>query len=136
MRMILHEDWDPITMANDICLLELGAEADTSSGMVNTVDIAAVEADLGTRCKAGDWDGGAGSYLYKVCERRVTKHHHHDQIEYPVADCECDAYGDLIGPGMMCAGLEQGGVGICNSPMGTPLYCGGEVDITDDAQPG
>ena len=49
------------------------------------------------------------------------------QIEYPVADCQCDAYGDLIGPGMMCAGLEQGGVGICNSPMGTPLYCEGKV---------
>lgn len=46
-----------------------------------------------------------------------------------MADCECEAYGDLIGPGMMCAGLEQGGVGICNSPMGTPLYCGGKVGI-------
>ena len=44
-----------------------------------------------------------------------------------MADCQCDAYGDLIGPGMMCAGLEQGGVGICNSPMGTPLYCQGKV---------
>ena len=53
------------------------------------------------------------------------------QIEYPVADCQCDAYGDLIGPGMMCAGLEQGGVGICNSPMGTPLYCQGKVLIVD-----
>ena len=67
VRMILHENWDSVTMANDICLLELGAEVDTSSGMVDIADIPTKEPELGTTCSAADWEGGDGHYLYKVC---------------------------------------------------------------------
>lgn len=66
VRMILHENWDSVTMANDICLLELGAEVDTSSGMVDVADIASEEPELGAMCSAADWEGGNGHYLYKV----------------------------------------------------------------------
>ena len=66
VRMILHENWDSVTMANDICLLELGEEVDTSSGMVDITDIITEEPQLGTMCSAADWEGGDGHYLYKV----------------------------------------------------------------------
>ena len=53
-------------MANDICLLELGAEVDTDSGLVDVTDIITEEPELGTRCSAADWEGGDGNSLYKV----------------------------------------------------------------------
>ena len=68
VRMILHENWDSVTMANDICLLELGEEVDISSGMV---DITSEEPELGTMCSAADWEGGDGHYLYKVCRLSI-----------------------------------------------------------------
>ena len=58
---------DQVTMANDICLLELGAEVDTDSGLVDVTDIITEEPELGTRCSAADWEGGDGNSLYKVC---------------------------------------------------------------------
>ena len=69
VRMILHENWDSVTMANDICLLELWEEVDTDSGLVDVTDIAPEEPELGTRCSAADWEGGDGNSLYKVCTR-------------------------------------------------------------------
>ena len=60
-------------MANDICLLELGAEVDTGSGLVDVTDIAPEEPELGTRCSAADWEGGDGNSLYKVYGKKIAK---------------------------------------------------------------
>ena len=55
-----------MTLANDICLLELGAEVDTSSGLVGVTNIIREEPEIGTVCAAADWEGGDGDSLYKV----------------------------------------------------------------------
>ena len=47
------------------------------------------------------------------------------QISYPLQSTEyCQAaYGGDYRDGMICAGLESGGVGWCNGDMGAPLMC-------------
>ena len=47
------------------------------------------------------------------------------QVSYPLQSEEnCRAaYGEDYGEGMVCAGLESGGVGWCNGDRGAPLVC-------------
>ena len=67
-RIIQHPDFSVWTAANDICLLELGHSADTSSQFVSSSDIPEQEPGLGTLCQAAGWEAGlAGEdYLQKV----------------------------------------------------------------------
>ena len=67
-RIIQHPDYSVWTAANDICLLELGHSADTSSQFVSSSGIPEQEVAEGTLCQAAGWDAGmAGEhYLQKV----------------------------------------------------------------------
>ena len=56
-------------------------------------------------------------YTLRACDHASLRY----QIQYPAADCGA-IYGDL-GPGVLCAGREGGGVGACDAATGTPLYC-------------
>ena len=64
-RIIQHPDYSVWTAANDICLLELGHSADTSSQFVSSSDIAEQEPGVGTRCRVPGWDDEE-DYLQKV----------------------------------------------------------------------
>ena len=64
-RIIQHPDFSVWTAANDICLLELGHSADTSSQFVSSSDIAEAEPGLGTGCMVPGWEDDE-DYLQKV----------------------------------------------------------------------
>ena len=65
-KITQHPDWQVWTgFVNDICLLELGHSADTSSQFVSSSEIAEQEPGLGTRCMVPGWEDDE-DYLQKV----------------------------------------------------------------------
>ena len=56
-------------------------------------------------------------YTLRACDDASLRY----KIQYPAADCGAN-FGDL-GPGVLCAGREGGGVGACDAATGTPLFC-------------
>ena len=73
-RIILHEDYDPETVENDICMLELESEANLSSPYIGLLSLPyqGEEYQEGTLCTVIGWgslqEGGYLSMiLQKVC---------------------------------------------------------------------
>ena len=118
-RMVLHEQWDNKTYTNDICLLALAGEVDTSSPDIGLVSLPAPGQDYppGSLCTVTGWGrtsawGGSPSVLQKV--------------EVPsLSDQQCRAaYGpSQIAGSMLCAGWPQGGSDSCQGDSGGPLMC-------------
>ena len=107
-RIILHENYDGYTVANDICLLEL-TEMVAMGEHVGTIALPTPmeEYEAGTMCTVTGWgalsEGGSlGDTLQKV--------------EVPiVSDADCRAaYGEEdVFDSMICAGLDEGGKDSC-----------------------
>ena len=106
-RVVQHENFTTMGLDYDICLVELQDSIELVPGHVEAVNITEVEADAGVMCTVAGWDSDHSSMM---------------KIQYPMADCDL-AYGDEMGPGMICAGYEAGGVGVCNGYIGSPLMC-------------
>ena len=98
-RVIKHENFTTMGLDYDICLVELEDSVEMVVGHVEAVNITEAEAGPGVMCQVAGWDSDNPAMM---------------KIQYPVADCE-PAYGDEMGVGVMCAGYDAGGVGVCNA---------------------
>lgn len=112
-KIFVHEGYRDDTHENDIALIKLNG---TVSGDI--IPLAQPGLDLKTcqRLEVTGWgaiqeDGPAASILQKA--------------ELPLVDnatCNAkDAYDGAIKPGMMCAGLRDGGIDSCQGDSGGPL---------------
>ena len=71
-RIILHEDYDPETVENDICMLELESEADLSSPNIGTLSLPfqGEEYEEGTLCTVIGWGSlEEGGYLSMILQK-------------------------------------------------------------------
>ena len=73
-RIILHEGYDPETVENDICMLELESEADLSSPYIGILPLPfqGEEYEDGTPCTVIGWGSTAeGGYLSMILQKVV-----------------------------------------------------------------
>ena len=112
-RVIVHEDYDPKTHANDIALIKLAVPP---AGRVIPLVDGLATIGVGQPLEVTGWGateegGGASKHLLKAT--------------VPYADTQvCNApssYNGGVRDGMMCAGLREGGVDSCQGDSGGPL---------------
>uniref|UniRef100_K7FGE2 Peptidase S1 domain-containing protein n=1 Tax=Pelodiscus sinensis TaxID=13735 RepID=K7FGE2_PELSI len=105
---------------NDFMLLELDEPAELND-YVNTIKLATRCCSSGTQCTVSGW-GSIRSPKKKFprimqCADLQTVSH---------ADCK-DSYPGRITRNMLCAGVEEGGIGTCQGDSGGPLVCDGRL---------
>ncbi|XP_071545533.1 trypsin-1-like [Panulirus ornatus] len=116
--IIEHPFYNPITYENDIALLRMKVPF-VFNGYVDQVALPPPNHSFtGEMCRVSGWgsaiEGGTQSGLLLYTNLPV------------VSDTSCRASytHDEIMDSMMCAGLEEGGVGSCRGDYGGPLVCG------------
>jgi len=120
--IVMHEDFDPVTWKNDICLLELETPA-TLSENVATIALpsSAEEHKAGTKCQVSGW----GKIIQNGFQSNVLQ-----KVSIPiVSEEECkDSYNNReLTDSMVCAGVEAGNLDTCQGDAGGPLACDGQL---------
>jgi len=120
-QIIIHENYHfPLFRSNDIALINLASPAVLGEG-VGLVCLPDSNHqlpfdDLNTRC----WITGWGTlYLGGISPNTLM------QVSLPlVSNQRCEnSYPGRIDDSMLCAGLDDGGIGACNGDSGSPLVC-------------
>ena len=120
-QIIIHDNFDnPIFRSNDIALINLASPAKLGEG-VGLVCLPETNQqlpldDLNKRCWSTGWGyfslgGNLPNSLMQVSLPLVSRQR-----------CE-NSYPGSIDDSMLCAGLDEGGIGLCNGDSGTPLVC-------------
>lgn len=112
-RVIVHEKWDSDTMENDIALLELAKPATQGKSVeFATADLAVAP---GSKLKVSGWgalsEGGLGSEILMGADIPTVTNETCNATE---------SYAGRIKPGMICAGLRDGGLDSCQGDSGGP----------------
>merc|ERR1712215_124037 len=114
----LHEKYDSWTISNDICMLVLDDEVDTSSDDIEiaTLPPTGQEYPSGTVCTKTAWNSAPD------CQGGCPL----KKLSVPAwSDEECrNSYGENeISDSMICAGYPEGGCDLCQGNSGGPLMC-------------
>ena len=120
-QIVIHDKFDNhIFSSNDIALINLASPADLGEGvglvcLPDTNNQLPLD-DLNKRCWSTGWgyisfDGTLPNSLMQVSLPLVSRQR-----------CE-NSYPGLIDDSMLCAGLDEGGIGLCYGDSGTPLVC-------------
>ena len=111
--IIVHKDFNPSTMENDIALVRLKSEP---RGTPVALASKSTKIDVGQSLEVTGWgttsEEGQGSRKLLMAE-----------VPY-VANSTCNepaSYNGAIGSGMICAGQREGGVDACQGDSGGPL---------------
>jgi len=118
-RIIIHENYSPYKMENDIALLKLSSRLSMNTYVQPVALPRNGQQTTGTTCVVSGWGslsegGSAPAVLQKVNLPSMT-------------DAECRrAYGQSqIFESNLCCGYPNGGKDSCQGDSGGPLYCNG-----------
>ncbi|XP_030380958.1 cationic trypsin [Scaptodrosophila lebanonensis] len=118
VRLVLQvEKFDLSTYNNDIALIFLSGSAPTNHPTVRPIPLTEVALDTGTVCQVTGWglteEGYSADFLMTVDVPLISGD-----------DCKSTSeLGDLVGPGMVCAGYLEGERDACSGDSGGPLVC-------------
>lgn len=117
-RIILHEDFDAVTLHNDVSLLHFSSPMEYTE-YVNPIGLQEETELVGVDCTITGWgatsEGGQAATILQ-------------KVHLPtVSDAECD---EVYGTGsiihtMICAGIPEGGKDACQGDSGGPMVCNG-----------
>ncbi|XP_033126775.1 transmembrane protease serine 3-like [Anneissia japonica] len=124
-HIVLHEDYNPTTLDNDIAILKLTEPVSpppNADSLINNICIARPDMIFspGSMCFITGWGATSESGLpaSSLLEAEVP------YIGEGSACYEFDGYtADDFTPNMICAGYEDGGVDACQGDSGGPLVC-------------
>ncbi|XP_060031115.1 kallikrein-14 [Erinaceus europaeus] len=120
VRQVPHPQYNARTHDNDLMLLRLERNARLGRA-VRTIGLATSCAPNGTSCRVSGW-GTTSSPIARYPNALQCLN-----INI-VSDQECrQAYSNAITPGMVCAGVPQGGKDSCQGDSGGPLVCEGRL---------
>ncbi|XP_052548018.1 chymotrypsin-C isoform X3 [Tympanuchus pallidicinctus] len=115
---IVHEDYDPISITNDIALIKLSEpvqESDTIQAAC--LPPSGLELENGYPCVVTGWGTlWTNGPLAEVLQQAVLP-----VVDYATCS-QRDWWGSLVTTSMLCAGGD-GQVGACNGDSGGPLNC-------------
>ncbi|XP_034843009.1 kallikrein-14 [Mirounga leonina] len=120
VRQVPHPQYNSRTHNNDLVLLQLKRPVRLGRA-VRPITIASSCASPGTPCHVSGW-GTTSSPIarYPTSLQCVNINISSDQ--------ECrQAYSHAVTPGMVCAGVPQGGKDSCQGDSGGPLVCKGQL---------
>ena len=120
-QIIIHDNFEnPLFRSNDIALINLASPADLGEGVglvcLPDTNYQLPLDDLNKRCWSTGWGslslgGNFPNSLMQVSLPLVSRQR-----------CE-NSYPGKIDDSMLCTGLDEGGIGVCNGDSGTPLVC-------------
>ncbi|XP_063223129.1 trypsin-4-like [Bacillus rossius redtenbacheri] len=120
-RIILHEDFHYISNntipVNDIALLQLNAPLSVNGLNIAAIPLRNTSIEYNTSCVVSGW----GFYDMNINSLSMVLRY----VIVPIMPC--DNYNrtvNLIKPGMLCAGYQEGGKDSCQGDSGGPLVCG------------
>ncbi|KAH8289562.1 hypothetical protein KR054_007171, partial [Drosophila jambulina] len=114
-RIIGHEKYDSITLANDIALLFLNSYIPWESEVVRAVPLAVDPPVAGTSCLIHGWGKP------RQWDTSITL----QQAPVPILKREICRFIYKQPESQMCAGFLQGGIDACQGDSGGPLVCNG-----------
>uniref|UniRef100_A0A674IYD9 Trypsin-3-like n=1 Tax=Terrapene triunguis TaxID=2587831 RepID=A0A674IYD9_9SAUR len=119
-NFFVHPGYNLCPRDNDFMLLELDEPAQLNN-YVNTINLATRCPSPGTRCSVSGWG------TTKTPQRRFPAIMQCADV-YSVSQDSCqESYWGKITENMLCAGVEQGGIGTCQGDSGGPLVCNGQL---------
>uniref|UniRef100_A0A452IGU0 Peptidase S1 domain-containing protein n=1 Tax=Gopherus agassizii TaxID=38772 RepID=A0A452IGU0_9SAUR len=119
-NFFMHPGYNLRPRDNDFMLLELDKPARLNS-YVNTINLATCCPSPGTRCSVSGWG------TIKSPQRQFPAIMQCADL-YSISQARCQAsYSGRITENMLCAGVEQGGIGTCQGDSGGPLVCHGKL---------
>uniref|UniRef100_A0A674IVR5 Trypsin-3-like n=1 Tax=Terrapene triunguis TaxID=2587831 RepID=A0A674IVR5_9SAUR len=115
-NFFVHPGYNLCPRDNDFMLLELDEPAQLNN-YVNTINLATRCPSPGTRCSVSGWGTTKTPQTIMQCAD-----------VYSVSQDSCqESYWGKITENMLCAGVEQGGIGTCQGDSGGPLVCNGQL---------
>uniref|UniRef100_A0A452IGU8 Peptidase S1 domain-containing protein n=1 Tax=Gopherus agassizii TaxID=38772 RepID=A0A452IGU8_9SAUR len=112
-NFFMHPGYNLRPRDNDFMLLELDKPARLNS-YVNTINLATCCPSPGTRCSVSGWG------TIKSPQRQFPAIMQCADL-YSISQARCQAsYSGRITENMLCAGVEQGGIGTCQEVVLTP----------------
>ncbi|KXJ67979.1 hypothetical protein RP20_CCG006929 [Aedes albopictus] len=120
-KVIIHEEYNAKTFANDIGLLILDKAIEDSHPTLKTIDLATKSPAPGTACQTTGWGTTQFGVPMATVELRA--------VNITVQTTEsCNAtYAGMILDGMLCVGEIAGGKDTCQGDSGGPLVCNGSL---------
>ncbi|KAM9225929.1 kallikrein-14 isoform 1-T2 [Dugong dugon] len=120
VRQVPHPQYNSRTSNNDLMMLRLEQPA-VLGRAVKPIAVAQSCASPGTLCSVSGWGSTSSpNARYPDSLQCVNVNIVSDQA------CQ-QAYPGAITPGMVCAGVPQGGKDSCQGDSGGPLVCGGKL---------
>jgi len=125
-EIIIHPEYDPTSLENDLALIRLSQPLDFGDGTVRPIALPTSYQDppVGTNATVVGWGLLAADGLL---QDRL-----HKAEVVVVDDTSCDAAyqaGGFIRASMLCAGVAEGGVGVCQGDYGGPLVSAGKPNV-------
>lgn len=120
-KVIIHENYDPNTVANDIGLLILDKPVESSHQTLRTIELATSRPVAGSICQTTGWGTTNHSHPMATVELMAV-----NVTIQPIESCNgTGSYNGTILDDMLCAGEITGGKDSCQGDSGGPLVCGG-----------
>lgn len=120
-KVIIHEQYDADTVANDIGLLILDKAISGTHPTLKTIDLANSSSVPGTVCQTTGWGTIQSGVPMATVELRAV-----NITVQPLDSCNA-TYRGMILDGMLCVGDTAGGKDTCQGDSGGPLVCGGSL---------